>query len=261
MSKLKIKGILLDLDGVIYDDDHLINGAIETISFLKVNKIPFRFITNTSIKTCEEICSKLTKMGLSVEQKKIFSTLNAIKQYLIKANFENVFLLLPENVKNNFPLQNNPSRKVDAVVIADMAEAFEFKILNKAFKFLLDGAELIAAHKNRYWKTNNNLQLDAGGFVKLLEYASGVSAKIIGKPEPSFFEMALGDLRLEPEYVLMVGDDIHTDIQGAQNCAIKSALVKTGKFKEKDIERLDKKPDIILNSIKDLPNILADLIK
>ena len=97
---------------------------------------------------------------------------------------------------------------------------------------------------------------DTGAFVALLEFASNKTATVIGKPSRLFFEMALKDLELSPAEVLMIGDDVESDIVGASNVNIQTCLVQTGKFREMDLKNSAIKPDHILPSIKYLKDLL-----
>jgi len=92
----------------------------------------------------------------------------------------------------------------------------------------MNGAKLIAVHKNRFCQTKHGLQLDIGAFIHGLEYASGSEAVIIGKPTPAFFQVALDEMGLSKDEVLMIGDDIDSDIGGAQKAGLKAVLVRTG---------------------------------
>jgi len=99
--------------------------------------------------------------------------------------------------------------------------------------------------------------MDIGSFIAGLEYASGSRSMIIGKPSPDFFQIALDDMRLKPSEVIMIGDDIDSDIGGAQSAGIKGALVRTGKFRQPYFEVSVIKPDWLIDSIKDLPALLG----
>ena len=124
------------------------------------------------------------------------------------------------------------------------------------FRALINGASLIAAAKNRYFKdSDNDLSLDAGGFVEALEFASNKRAKIIGKPSKEFFYLAIKSLNLQPNEVLMVGDDIKSDILGAKKAGLKTALVKTGKFTNRDLQK-GIKPDFLLDSVANLLEVI-----
>ena len=120
----------------------------------------------------------------------------------------------------------------------------------------MNGAEIIALHKGKYYKVDNGLRMDAGGFVAALEFATGKKSQLVGKPNKAFFQCALDDLRLVPEEVVMIGDDLINDVNGAQNLGIPGILVKTGKYHEGMIESSKINPDGLIDSIADLQNIL-----
>jgi Predicted sugar phosphatases of the HAD superfamily len=106
---------------------------------------------------------------------------------------------------------------------------------------------------------DEKLSLDAGPFVKALEYASGKTATVIGKPSAEFFGLVLEHLGVKPEDALMVGDDIEFDILGAQKVGMKACLVKTGKFRESDLEK-GIKPDLLLENVNELPKALMEAL-
>ena len=98
--------------------------------------------------------------------------------------------------------------------------------------------------------------MDIGAFIHGLEYASNRQAMMIGKPSVDFFNIALADMQLSISEVLMIGDDIDSDIGGAQQAGIKSVLVRTGKYRQAYADASNIKPDLLLDSIADLPKIL-----
>ena len=91
-------------------------------------------------------------------------------------------------VKADFAELEECDERAEAVIVGDLGEAFGYGILNRAFRHLMAGAELIALQKNRFWMTPDGLSLDVGPFVAALEYASGTEAYIVGKPARGFFE-------------------------------------------------------------------------
>jgi HAD superfamily hydrolase (TIGR01458 family) len=117
----------------------------------------------------------------------------------------------------------------------------------------MGGADLIALQRNRYWRTDDGLALDAGPFVAALEYASGKSATVLGKPERGFFQLALDDLGLRAHEVAMAGDDAEADVAGAQASGLQGIQVKTGKYRP----GAEGEPDLLLNSIAELPDALG----
>ena len=128
--------------------------------------------------------------------------------------------------------------------------------LARAVAELDAGAELYCLHKNAWWQTSRGPLLDSGAFVAGLEYAAGLEATVLGKPSPSYFLAALEAIDGEPALTWMVGDDVESDIVGAQQHGMKTALVRTGKFRPDVVERLRVTPDAILSSIADFPDWL-----
>jgi HAD superfamily hydrolase (TIGR01458 family) len=140
--------------------------------------------------------------------------------------------------------------------LGDLGEGFTYARLDGAFRRLMSGAELVALQKNRYWEREDGLYLDAGPFVAALEYASGKTATVIGKPEAPFFEAALVDLALQAREVAMVGDDIETDVAGAQRAGLRGVQVKTGKYRA-GVSMRRAEPDLVLDSVAGLPEALG----
>jgi len=256
LKQIKINGLLIDLDGVIYNDSQLIEGANETIQYLQQENIPFRFITNTTMKSRKTLQKKLAGFGINVPEDNIFSAAYAASQYIRNQGKTKCHLLIDKDAQTEYSDLDLNHDKPDYVVVGDLGEKITFNLLNKAFQNLFEGAELIALQKNRFWLSDDGYTLDAGAFVALLEYAANKESILIGKPSKAFFETALNDLGCTIDEVLMIGDDIESDIKGAQAIGIKSVLVQTGKFLPQDQERDDVIPWKTISSIKNIINIL-----
>ena len=131
----------------------------------------------------------------------------------------------------------------DAVLLGGADETpetnlvFSYMNLARAFAELELGAELYCLHRNRWWQTKHGPQFDAGAFVAGLEYAAGVEAVVLGKPSPSYFAAACEALDADPNMTWMVGDDLESDVVGAQGVGMKTVLVRTGKFRPDAVER------------------------
>jgi HAD superfamily hydrolase (TIGR01458 family) len=138
------------------------------------------------------------------------------------------------------------------VVIGDIGDRWNYALMNRLFRMLMEGAELVALHKSRYSQTEEGLRLDIGAFVAGLEYVTGREAILVGKPSPTFFRLAVLNLNLRPEEVAMVGDDIEGDVGGAQRSGLKGVLVKTGKYRPDVAARSRVRPDAVLDSIASL---------
>lgn len=255
---MKIKGLLIDLDGVIYNDSQPIHGAKETIDWVQQKDIPFCFITNTTMRHRQSLVEKLASMKIKVSQHNIFSAAFAAAQYVRQFKQNRSFLLLTEDGKREFAGVEQADQNVDFVVVGDLSDDFTLEKINKAFNCLMNGAQLIALQKNRFWLSDQGYKVDAGAFVALLEYAANVKAKLIGKPSRAFFKLALDFLQIAPDEGLMIGDDVESDIAGAAQVGLHTCLVQTGKFRAIDLQHSTVKPEIMLKSIAELPTFLSN---
>ena len=247
-----IKGILFDLDGVLYVGSKRIDGALETIDTIRNSAIKCRFITNTSTLSRESLHKKLEKLGFNILLEEIISAPQAAKIYLQNVYDPVCYLLLSEDVKHDFSNFKQSAKHANFIIVGDIGNAWSYEMLNDVFNLLVNGAELIAIHKNRFWQTEHGLQMDIGAFITALEYASGKSAVLIGKPSYNFFQMALNDMSLSANEVAIIGDDIDSDIGGGQNAGLLGILVKTGKYRKEYADKSEIVPDLVIDSIADL---------
>lgn len=253
-------GLLIDLDGVIYQGHSVIPGAAETIQWLQQQNIPHLFITNTTSIPRRKIIEKLAGFNINVSEDSILTPPIAACKWLAKHTAGPAALFIPTATLDDFssiPQIEVGENNASSVVLGDYGENWTFAELNRAFTLLMEDSKpvLVALGMTRYWQSSNGLQLDVGPFIKALEYASGRSAFVLGKPSIKFFETALLTLQCEPKQTFMIGDDIVGDIQGAQTTGINGILVRTGKFRLSDLD--DKiRADAIIDSIADLPDFL-----
>ncbi|MCB1670988.1 MAG: TIGR01458 family HAD-type hydrolase [Gammaproteobacteria bacterium] len=260
MSRLetaRIRGVLFDLDGVLYVGDQVIDGAAETLQWLKRNGIPFRFITNTSTRTASAVADKLQGLGFDIDAAQIFSAVSATRDYLARQGSPTVHLLIRDSARTEFSEFDQTDSVPDYVIVGDIGAAWDYRLLNRVFNELMAGAELIAMHMNKYWQTEQGLQMDIGAFVAGLEFVTGKHATIIGKPSEEFFHLAVANMGLEPHQVLVVGDDIENDVGGAQAAGLSGVLVRTGKYREEFARRSEISPNAVIDSIADLPGLLS----
>lgn len=246
---------MTDIGGVLYVGNHAINGAPQALNTLRKH-YPLRLISNTTRETPLTITSHLKKLGYAIKDEEIYTALAVMKAYVHAKGYKAYTLLTDE--ANDYFNGLRSDENVDCVVVADAHTNFHFDTMNRAFRHLEEGAELIGAARSRYFKdSDGKLTIGTGSWIKALEFASGKEATIIGKPSASFFHLVAESLEMEPHEVLMVGDDILSDIIGAQKAGFITALVKTGKFKESDLHS-EIKPDIIAESFTELAGKLLD---
>jgi HAD superfamily hydrolase (TIGR01458 family) len=253
-----IRGFLIDLDGVLYVGDHPVAGAQAAIEYLNQKNYTFRFVSNTTQKCRKTIASRLSAMGFDIPEEYIFTPPLAAVTYMKKTGKLHCYLLTTGDVDRDFEqvCAQDTKKKNNYVIVGDAGSSITYNRLNTAFRYLMDGAELIALEKDRYWMAHDGLSLSAGPFVQALEFASGKTAKIMGKPSKDFFDLALNDMGLESNQVAMIGDDITSDIGGAHHAGMRSILVRTGKFQEDRLKSATVKPTYIIDSIACIKDIL-----
>ena len=253
----KLNGILFDLDGVVFQGQSLIPGSKKILCELQDSGIPYRFITNTTRMTKNNLAAMLCDMGLMVNQNEIFAAPHAAAAYCNLKGYHKILLVVPDKkMQEDFAdfqlVDSNP----DAIVLGDMGRLFTFRLLNNLLRTIMNGADLVAMHKNRYWMPDEGMALDLGAFVAALEYASNKSAVVVGKPDANLFKLAVRSWNVSKNSIYVVGDDLEGDVRGAKNAGMKSILVKTGKFREENLKSLKIVPDYIINSIADLSELI-----
>ena len=255
ISPTRPKAFLVDMDGTLYFKGEPCPGAIEVINYLRQEEYQLRFLTNTTAKTPKMLHAQMQTLGFDIYEDEIFNATYACLQYLRSQPGASCHFMVDDAVKAFFKEIPVDDDAPDFVVVGDYGEGFDFRTLNHAFRLLMNGAELIALQKGLYWFSPDGVFLDCGAFVTLLEAAADKTATVMGKPSETFFKIALESLQRSPSEAVVVGDDMTSDIVGAQAMGMRSILVKTGKFKPSQLENPVAEPTWVLNSISELPNM------
>lgn len=243
-----IKGVLIDMSGVLYTGDQPVPGAVEAVLRLDASGVPYRYITNSTRKTKAQLVELLLGLGFPVEPPMVFTPAAAALAWL-KDTGHSPHLLVHPNLEPEFSRCAKRLRK--AVVVGDAGVYFDFTGLNAAFRELIQGAPFLALAANRVFRdSDGGLSMDAGAFVAALEYASGVKPTILGKPAPAFFAAAAASMGLQLADVAMIGDDAEADVAGALAAGTAAALlVRTGKYSADDEKAYRPKPTATLADI------------
>jgi len=251
MNKLPI---LIDFDGVIRLGNNPSPDAGEFLNFILEHNIPSYIISNSTLKTGKGITKFLVDNELPSEFPAMTAT-DATLHY-VDEHYKKVSVYCVDEIKqlfSNYLDDENP----EAIIIGDNGEQWDFQMMNEIFNKVYNGVELVAMHKNKFWSPEGKLSLDAGAFINALEYASGKTATLIGKPSPIYFQSALSLLGFpEGSDFIMIGDDIERDIVGAQQAGGKGILIYTGKTKYplNDDEKI--KPDFEAQNLMDVIEII-----
>ncbi|RYP80694.1 TIGR01458 family HAD-type hydrolase [Nocardioides guangzhouensis] len=253
-----VKGLLLDLDGVVHVGDAPVPGAADAVAWLRREGVPHLFLTNTTSRPRSAIVDRLRRMGVDADTDRVLTPAVAALDWLRAHGRRRPALFVPEatgaELADLDPLPPGATEGAEAVVVGDLGTGWDFPTLNRAFRLLAADPDvpLVALGLTRYWRAEDGLRLDAGPYVRALEYAVGREAVVLGKPDQAFYAAATAALGLAPYDVAMVGDDVRTDVGGAQQAGLAGVLVRTGKFRETDLAG-DVVPDAVLDSLADLP--------
>lgn len=257
---MPINAVLLDLEGVLYEGDRPVEGAIAAVQRLRAMGLGLRYVTNTTTRPRAGVARRLDKLGLSIDPEALFTPLAAARQLLFAREVRRIRLAAPAEIAEDFAgLELCAAGPVEAVVVGDLYKDFDWDLLNELFGLLREGASLVALHKNRYCRREGSIGLDVGPFVAALEYAADTEATVVGKPSKEFFRLALEDLGVAAGKAVMVGDDIDADIGGAHAAGLKAVQVRTGKFTEADLTHPTVRPDARIDSLSSLPDIIESL--
>jgi HAD superfamily hydrolase (TIGR01458 family) len=276
-----VRALLLDLDGVIVLKGELLPGAAEALADLEARAIPYRIVTNTSLISRQSLSRWADRLGSPIPADRIMSALSASAAYTRRRHpGEPLFVMASADALTEFAGQrlldgaeaDRPDARCAAVVVGDAPEAVTYDNLNRAFRLVRSGAELIGMHRNPWWLTPEGPTIDSGALVTGLEFATERSARIMGKPSPDFFRAAIAELvdevrraggrRLVRRDIAMVGDDIRSDVLAAQRVGLRGVFVLSGKHTRADLDsaariRGGRAPDAVLPTVLEVVRALG----
>ncbi len=246
-----IKGVIFDIDGVLEYQGAVLPGAVETVKRLQEIGILLRFLTNSTLKSRASCAERLTKAGFQISPEQVVTASYATATYLRGLRPRSCWIMLEREGLDEFRAFHQTTQDPEYVVIGDNRSRFDFEHLNQALRCLLSGSKLIVMIPELVDTSMGAVELNVGAWGGMLERASGVRAVYIGKPDPFVFELTLQTMNLEKSQVVMVGDKVLNDVKGARDFGVKSILLRTGEFKEQDLQG-DIQPDYVFDSIQDI---------
>jgi 4-nitrophenyl phosphatase len=254
-----IRDLILDMDGVLWRSTTPIGdlGAI----FNSIHEKQYRVImaTNNATRSPKQYRKKLEEFGVEIEPWQVINSGIATAQYLKKLIPENsdVYVVgepaLCELLRDEGFI---PGGAEPQAVIAALDRGITYEKLSKATLLIRSGIPFIGTNPDRSFPIPEGQAPGAGSILAALEAASGVAPVIIGKPQPEMYLAALERLGTAPETTLVVGDRLETDILGAQNAGCPCALVLTGVTTFQEAQRWNPHPDIIVEDLTTLVDLL-----
>lgn len=257
-----LKLVLLDLDGTLYLGDQAIPGAASAVATLRQQGLQLRFLTNTTTKSQAELVAHMRAMEFVLESHELISAPVAATLELQTLQQERgrplrIWPVVADGIKKDFIEFEHDETHPDFVVLGDIGDRWDLALINRLFNAVHGGAELIALHKNRFWQTTEGLKADIGFFVSGLEYVCSKTARVMGKPNRDFFQRVLNSAGVSASQTLMVGDDVDSDVRGAQLLGMNGCLVRTGKFRQAYFDASLVAPELLLASVAELPSVLS----
>lgn len=253
-----IRGLILDIDGVLEFQGVPYPNAAETLFTLREMGLKLCFLTNSTLKSRASCAARLRQKGFSLADEEVITASYASAEYLRWLKPRTSWVMLEGAGLDEFADLPQDEENPDVIVIGDNRSRFNFETLNRALRLLNNGARLIGMQPELVDSSIGELELNIGSFVELLARAAGVRPVYIGKPASYAFELALENLGLDRCNVVVVGDRVSTDIKGALGAGLRSVLVRSGEFDPRDLLSPDCRPDQIISSFNELPGILAE---
>lgn len=238
---------LFDLDGTIYRGEEALPGAVETVAELKRRGALVRYLTNNSGQTRQFFAQKLTQMGFDCSVDEVVGSAYGTAKYCQEHHLQSAFVVgeigLVETLReegiavhnalpNGLPIPQNVDTQPDAVVVG-ICKQFDYAFLNAAMQRIRSGAKFIATNRDATYPLENDVQIPgAGSIVSAVATAAGQEPFVVGKPNPYLVQMVLGELGIEPEDAVVVGDRYETDILCGHAAGCPTYMVLTGVTKQ-----------------------------
>lgn len=249
-----MKTLLLDLDGTMYRGNQIIESAKAFLDHCIEKGIPFLFLTNNSMRTRQENVEHMKQMGYThIDASMFYNSAMASCQY-VKEHYDGsrAFYIGQAGMKealeeNGFTIvENEPD-----FVFVGLCKDADYAMYSNALSHLLNGAKLIGTNSDRILAKPGGFEVGNGSIVAMFEYASNQKSPQIAKPYTPILELCLKHFNLKKEDVILVGDNLETDILLGKNAGVETIFVQTGVHHACDVERLGILPDRIVESLLD----------
>ncbi|MBL0742677.1 HAD-IIA family hydrolase [Chryseolinea lacunae] len=248
------KGLLIDMDGVIYGGDLMIPGADTFIARLLKDGIPFAFMTNNSQRTPLEAVRKLKRLGIEVTENHIYTSAMATAKFLAGQVPKGTAYVLGEGGLIS-SLHDHGITLVDTepdFVVLGEGRNFTLEMVQRAVDMILAGAKFITTNRDPSPKKKGWNNLGIAATTAMIEEATGIKAFVVGKPGPVMMRSSRKHIGLETADTTVIGDTMDTDIQGGVQMGYRTILVLSGISKNEELKKYAFKPDLVVNSVNDI---------
>lgn len=249
--------VLLDLDGTLYHEDHVLPGAVALVQRLQKEGRKYACLTNSTTSP-QRLHTRLRRMGIEMPPENIYTAAAAAADYVLEhfPPTPRIFNLATEGVQEMLDEKvewvHTPDEKCDAVIAGAPANTFATAERQRIALYLLRaGATLVGVCADRLYPSPRGLEFGSGAMTTMLAYAANVAPLYTGKPEPIFFQELCHKLKVEPARCILIGDNLESDIAGAANLKMDTILTLTGVSQIQDLERLSpaQRPGRVVNDL------------
>ena len=262
LARLRAKRLfLLDLDGTLYLDERLFDGAADFLRAIRSRGGTYRFLTNNSSRSVEAYVEKFTRLGVATEAGDFLTSVDALIHYLREHGGEDrrYYVCGTESMKSQLRAAGFTvaERREDAnALLMGFDTELTFQKLEDACILLGQGVPYVATNPDWICPTAYGFVPDCGSVCEMLWRATSRRPVVIGKPEPLMPQLAMLEAGVSAQETLLVGDRIYTDIASGANAGIDTLLVLSGETKEEDLPTADPQPTFVLPDVTALLNIL-----
>jgi NagD protein len=245
---------LMDMDGVLVHEEHLIPGADKLIEELRTKDIQFLVLTNNSIYTPRDLRARLRRTGLDVPEKSIWTSALATAMFLDSQRPEGSAFVIGEAGLTTALHEIGyvlTDRDPDYVVLGE-TRTYSFTAITTAIRLVEQGARFIATNPDATGPSREGSLPATGSVAALIERATGHAPYFVGKPNPLMMRSALRSLGAHSESTLMIGDRMDTDVRSGLEAGLQTILVLTGISTTETAERFPYRPSRVIESIADL---------
>jgi NagD protein len=249
-----INAVIMDMDGVVVQGDHLVPGAQDLLDRLMDRGIKFLILTNNSIYTPRDLAARLQYLGLQVPPESLYTSALATARFLHDQKPNGSAFAIGESGLTtalhgiDYTLTEHDP---DYVVLGETT-SYSFDRVARAVRLVMGGARFIATNPDPIGPGREGMVPATGSLAALITRASGVDAYFVGKPNPLMLRTALRTLDVHSSNAIMVGDRMDTDIVMGIESGMETVLVLTGVTAREDVDRFPYQPSRILDSIADL---------
>lgn len=254
MSKV---GIIMDLEGTLISNGIEMPGSVELLKYLKVNDIAYRIITNTVSKSLKDLSNKFLDIGIVIPESCFINPIVVLSRFLTESHIESFYFVGPDEIKRTLNIDSAYQDFPEYVILCDFENInCNYELLNKVFTFVHKGSKILTMSNSEYYLAKNGPKLDTGAFSRMFESITHTESVLFGKPSQMIYNEASKQMGLGNNKIIAIGDDIFTDIKGANDIGAYSILVKTGKYNQGDENRI--KPDQVIDSLFDFIPLLKN---